>query len=153
MKTSKLIGILAIVVIVPIVIFTLWTGISQILYMLDPCVTWGAGSTGVVTLNPAAGGPCSTSAGATSETIPEAIFFLILVQGGILSAAVLGALGIIKVHSRLVVAASIVLLAESALLATDGLFIFTALAAGFFLWARSNQRQSGDDVARLHLVK
>jgi len=139
MRNSTFIGILAIVVIAPIVAFAVWSMLYEVSDFFNPCITWGTGSANV-TLNPAAGGPCATSAGAVSQTIPQAVTMLVLVQGGILFAAFLGAFGMIRNHSKITLVAAIVLLAESIPLVFDGWFIFTILPAGFFLWVNRTKQ-------------
>ncbi|MGI0091606.1 MAG: hypothetical protein ACREBS_07850 [Nitrososphaerales archaeon] len=93
------------------------------------------GNGGSMTMNPAAGEPCTMGAGGTSETISQAAIMLALIQVGILYGAILGASGIIRAHSKLTSFAAIILLAESVPPVFDGLFVFTIVAAGFFLRA------------------
>jgi hypothetical protein len=132
--------ILALLVIAPIVAFVLWSAFSEIADFFNPCLTWGAGSSGSVFLYPAGGGPCATSAGEVSQTIPEAVTWLILIQGVILFSAILGAFGVIKAHPRVVSVAAVILFIESVPLMLDGLFLFTILAGCFFLWASIGNR-------------
>jgi hypothetical protein len=132
--------VLALLVVAPIVAFVLWSALSEITNFFNPCLTWGAGSSGTVTLNPAAGGPCATSAGAVSQTISEAVTWLVLIQGGIFSASIMGAFGVIRAHPRLLFVAAIILLVESVPLVFDGLFVFTVLGACFFLWVSRGSR-------------
>lgn len=135
MRSSTLIGVLAVVVIVPVAIFAVWTALSEVTQMLNPCISWGMGNFASGAVIPASGGPCATGVGGTSETISQAAMLLTLIQGGILFGAILGAFGILRAHSKLASLGAIILLVESVPLLFDGLFIFTILAAGFFLWA------------------
>ena len=81
MRSSTLIGVLAVAVIVPVVIFVVWTALSDVTYMLNPCISWGMGNVGSVTVSPPSGGPCAMGAGGTSETISQAAIMLALIQG------------------------------------------------------------------------
>jgi hypothetical protein len=136
--------ILALLVIAPIVTFALWSALIEVADFFNPCLTWGVGSSGSVTLNPGLARLCSNSAGEVSQTIADAVTGLILIQGGILSAAILGAFGVIRAHPRLASLAAVILFIESVPLMLDGLFVFTILGGCFFLWAsRGNRINAG----------
>src|ERR1022692_797574 len=113
MRNSAIIGVLAVVIIAPIVVFAAWTALLEVGDLFNPCLTWGIGNVGVGTLNPVATGPCTISAGGTSETISQAVTMLVLIQGSILTASILGVFGIIRALPRVVSFAGIILFVES----------------------------------------
>ena len=59
----------------------------------NPYLSWGAGYGGTSAVVP--GGPCSTGAGATSETMPQAVLRLLMVQGGMQIATGLAVIGLV----------------------------------------------------------
>jgi hypothetical protein len=74
-----MIGVLAVIVIAPIVFFAVWTALLEVGDYFNPCLTWGIGNVGVGTLYPSASGPCATSAEGSSETISQAVTMLVLI--------------------------------------------------------------------------
>jgi len=81
--------ILALAAILPIGILAVTSIVGDVVDLVNPCFTWGAVNGGSITVS--TGGPCS-SAGATSETIPEMVARLAIIQGGSLLGAGLGVL-------------------------------------------------------------
>jgi len=124
--------IIALAVALPIVAFSAVSLASQLPAFFDPCMSWGVSSGTPMIASPA--GPCTTS-GATSETIPQAILALSLIQGGILFAFGLGAVGAARYRPTLLKAASAILFLESIPFVFDGLFVLTLPPAALFLWA------------------
>lgn len=131
------------VVILPAALFGLLTLLYQITYFFNPCVSFGTyGAPSVI-------GPLSESLGGCSsftrisETIPQAITGLFIIQGGVIFAVVLGIAGIVYSRRNLLLPAFAILIVESILLLTDGLFIVILPPGIFFLWAaiRRNSRQ------------
>jgi hypothetical protein len=72
-----------------------------------------------------------------SVPLSESILFLILIQGGLYSAMILGILGSLKSSRALMITAAVIFLLESIPFVFDGLFILT-LPPGFFLWNARN---------------
>lgn len=123
--------ILALAAILPIGILAVTSIVGDVVDLVNPCFTWGAVNGGSITVS--TGGPCS-SAGATSETIPEMVARLAIIQGGILLGAGLGVLGISGSHPILLVMSSSILFLESIPLVFGGAFVLTLLPAIFFIW-------------------
>ena len=123
--------ILALAAILPIGILAVTSIVGDVVDLVNPCFTWGAVNGGSITVS--TGGPCS-SAGATSETIPEMVARLAIIQGGILLGAGLGVLGISGSHPILLVMSSSILFLESIPLVFGGAFVLTLLPAIFFMW-------------------
>lgn len=71
----------------------------------------------------------------TSETIPQAMLRLTLIQGGILLAFCLGILGVVRSRPPFLMAASAILFLESFPFVFDGFFVLTLPPAALFLWA------------------
>ena len=105
--------------------------------LLNPCFTWGGsiGSASVTSF-----GQCTSAAG-SSETVPELLFSIVLVPGGILGGGFLGIFGILRSRPIVLVAASVILAAETVPLIFDGLFVLTLIPAGFFLWASTGRQK------------
>ena len=142
MKLSPSLILLATVLVsLPIAFIAITSLTSQVGNFFDPCMKWGLSAGGSVALIP--GGPCSTGAQATSETVFGAALRLVLIHGGILLAAGLGILGVFRSRPTLVIVGSIILFGESVPLVFDGLFVITLLTAGFFLWTA--RRLSSDN--------
>ena len=127
-----LIAVAAVASITPIIILIAMGLASTIGDILNPCFTWGNFGGGVSAIV-SAGGPCS-SAGGTSATVFETLFFAGVIDGGIVVGAVLGCIGIFRARPLFLIAASLLLFAESAPLILGGEFILTSLPAAFFLW-------------------
>jgi hypothetical protein len=123
--------ILALAVILPIGILVVTSFAGDLANLVNPCFTWGAVSGGSITVSP--GGPCS-SAGATSETIPQMLAQLAIIQGGILLGAALGVLGVFGRRPILLVMSSSILFLESVPLVFGGAFVLTLFPAVFFMW-------------------
>ncbi|HEV2226151.1 MAG TPA: hypothetical protein VGR56_05025, partial [Nitrososphaerales archaeon] len=86
---SKQFVILALAAILPIGVLVVTSFEGDVVNLTNPCFTWGAASGSSITVSP--GGPCS-SAGATSQTIPQMLAMLAIIQGGILIGAAIGVL-------------------------------------------------------------
>ena len=123
--------ILALVAILPVGILVATSVAGDVVNLVNPCFTWGAVSGGSITVS--TGGPCS-SAGATSETIPQMLERLAIIQGGILLGAGLGLLGVFGSRPILLVISSSILFLESIPLVFGGSFVLTLLPAVFFGW-------------------
>ncbi len=123
--------LLAVGVILPIMIFVIASLRGTILELANPCFTWGNTYGGSATISPT--GPC-TSAGASSETIPQVLLGLTLIQAGIIVGALLGILGVYSARPTFLMIGSAILFVESVPLIFGGEFLFTLLPAGFFLW-------------------
>src|SRR5712692_1487849 len=123
--------ILALVAILPIGIPAITSFAGDVVDLVNPCFTWGAVSGGSITVS--SGGPCS-SAGGTSETIPQMLAQLAIIQGGILLGAGLGVLGVFGSRPILLVISSSILFLESIPLVFGGAFVLTLLPAVFFGW-------------------
>ncbi len=130
--SSRLISALPLVLTLPIGLIAAASLLNDISSMFNPCITWGAGNSGVLVLQ--AEGPCSTFRAAVSETIPSVIFRLSTIQGGILTAIGLGVVGFLRSRPTLLVAGSAIMILESVPFVFDGFFILTILAAISFLW-------------------
>lgn len=122
---------LSLVLVAPVMIIAGVTLASTAILLASPCETWGVGS-GSVTVTPLSS--CS-SAGATTETVAQALISLVLVQGGILGGGVLGIVGVLLARKNIVILSSTILFAESVPLVFGGLFVLSALPAAFFLWS------------------
>ncbi len=129
---SRLISTLPLLLIAPIAMIAAISLVLQVPDFFNPCLRWGIASGGSISVS--AGSLCSM-AGGTSETMLQAVLRLILVQGGILLAIGIGAVGFLLTHPRLVIAGSVILILESIPLVLDGLFVFTLLAAASLLWS------------------
>ena len=123
--------IVALVAILPIGILAVTSIAGDFADLVNSCFTWGTVSGGSITVS--TGGPCS-SAGATSETIPQMLERLAIIQGGILLAAGLGVLGVYGSRPTLLVISSATLFLESIPLVFGGAFVLTLLPAVFFGW-------------------
>ena len=123
--------ILALLAILSIGVLVVTSIASDVVDLVNPCFTWGAVSGGSITVS--TGGPCS-SAGATSETIPQTLERLVIIQGGILLGAGLGLLGVFGSRPILLVISSSILFLESIPLVFGGSFVLTLLPAVFFGW-------------------
>ena len=123
--------ILALAAILPITMLAVTSIAGDVVDLVNPCFTWGAVSGGSITVS--TGGPCS-SAGATSETIPQTLERLVIIQGGILLGAGLGLLGVFGSRPILLVISSAILFLESIPLVLGGAFVLTLLPAVFFIW-------------------
>jgi len=123
--------ILALAAILPITMLAVTSIAGDVVDLVNPCFTWGAVSGGSITVS--TGGPCS-SAGATSETIPQTLERLVIIQGGILLGAGLGLLGVFGSRPILLVMSSSILFLESIPLIFGGSFVLTLLPAVFFGW-------------------
>jgi hypothetical protein len=141
-SSKLLLTLLALIVTLPVAIFAVASLVSQLPDFFNPCLTWGMPNPGTISVSSA--GPCST-AGGISETIPQAVLRLALVQGGILIAIGLGMVGFLRSRSKLLTAGSVILCAESVLFVVDGLFVLTLPPAIFLMWVARRQlpRQRG----------
>jgi len=99
--------------------------------MQNPCFTWGAVNGGSVVVSQ--GGPC-TSAGGTSETIPQMLIRNALVPGGILLGGALGVAGVVRGRLILLEVGSAALFLESIPLVLGGAFVLTLVPAAFLTW-------------------
>ena len=124
--------LVALVATLPIASLAVVSVANRLPDFFNPCFTWGMGSGGVVIVSP--NGPCS-SAGGTSDTVPQAILTMILVQGGILLAAAFGVIGVFRTSKSVIKTASVLLFLESAPFVFDGFFVLTIPPAILFLWA------------------
>src|SRR2546428_12300769 len=107
--SSPFVGVLlAVVAILPITFIAVTTLFYEASDLINPCVHWGTGMSGSTAF--ALGGSCSVATSA-SETIPQAILRLTLIQGGILISAVLGVVGVVWSHPRGKLFSSIILFA------------------------------------------
>ena len=131
-RSQRLLVPLALLATLPVSAFAIVSVASELPSFYNPCFTWGMGNGGTVVAS--AAGSC-TSAGGSSETLPQAILRLILIQGGILFASFSGVVGVVRSNRLLIMAASIVLIFESALFVVDGLFVLTVPPASLFLWS------------------
>lgn len=147
-STLKRLLVLAIAVTLPIVVFAVVSLASQLPDFFNPCMKWGISSESTLIVSQA--GPCTIASG-TSETIPQAMLRLTLIQGGILFAFCLGILGVVRSRPTFLMAASAILFLESVPFVFDGLFVLTLPPAAVFLWASkgrnifsslTNRRQS-----------
>jgi hypothetical protein len=127
-------ALLALAVILPIAILAAVSFARDAVDLANPCYTWGAASGDSVVLPTR--GPC-TSSGGTSETIPQTLFGLTIIQGGILLGSVLGVLGVLRIRPTLLVVSSAILFVESIPLVLGGAFVLTMPPAAFFLWRAS----------------
>ena len=123
--------ILALAAILPITMLAVTSIAGDVVNLVNPCFAWGAVSGGSITVS--TGGPCS-SAGATSETIPQTLERLVIIQGGVLLGAGLGLLGVFGSRPILLVMSSSILFLESIPLIFGGSFVLTLLPAVFFGW-------------------
>src|SRR2546428_9677861 len=123
--------ILALAPILPIGVLVVTSIAGDVVDLVNPCFTWGAVSGGSISVS--TGGPCS-SAGATSETIPQMLVRLAIIQGGILLGAGLGLLGVFGSRPILLVISSSILFLESIPLVFGGSFVLILLPAVFFGW-------------------
>src|SRR5215470_9161019 len=112
---------LPLILTVPIGLIALISLVGQVPDFFNPCLKWGMSSGGSISVSSV--GPCS-AAGGTSETIPQAIARLTLVQGGILTAIGVGLAGFLRSRPALLTAGSSILFLESVALVFDGLFVF-----------------------------
>jgi DNA-binding HxlR family transcriptional regulator len=128
---SRLISLLPLLLIAPIGLISVVSLILQVQLFFNPCITWGMASGGSISVS--SGSPCSMLSGGMSETIPQAVLQLALIQGGILFALGLGVVGFFRAHPRLVIVGSLILILESIPFVVDGLFVFTLLAAAALL--------------------
>jgi hypothetical protein len=122
---------LALIVIMPIAILAVSSLANDMLNLVRPCFTWGLANGGSVMVS--TGGPC-TSAGGTSETVPQMLLRLTIIQGGILLGSVLGVLGVLRSRPILLVACSAILFLESLPLVLGGAFVLALPPAAFFMW-------------------
>src|SRR2546428_3352367 len=123
--------ILALAAILPITMLAVTSIAGDVIGLVNPCFAWGVVSGASRTVS--SGGPCS-SAGATSETIPQMLERLAIIQGGILLGAGLGLLGVFGSRPILLVMSSSILFLESIPLIFGGSFVLTLLPAVFFGW-------------------
>lgn len=123
--------ILGLAVVLPIGILVVTSFAGDVANLLNPCFTWSAVSGGSITVS--ASGPCS-SAGGTSQTIPEMLAQLAIIQGGIFVGSALGMLGVLGSRPILLVISSSILFLESIPLVFGGAFVLTLLPAVFFMW-------------------
>jgi len=72
--------------------------------------------------------------------VRESVSALVLIQGGLFVAMILGVIGSVKLSKALLITVSIIFLAESIPLMFDGLFVLTLLPAFYFLWMSLNPR-------------
>jgi hypothetical protein len=128
--------LLVLVATLPIAVFAVVSLVSQLPDFFNPCLKWGMASGGSISVSSA--GPCST-AGGISETIPQAVLRLALIQGGILIAIGLGMVGFLRSRSPLLIAGSVILFAESVPFVFDGLFVLTLPPAVFLMWVARRQ--------------
>ena len=133
---SRLISILPLLLITPIGLIAVISLVLQVPDFFNTCLKWGMAIGGTISVSPS--GPCSM-AGGVSETIPQAVLRLALIQGGILVAIGLGTVGFLRSHPRLIIVGSVILLVESIPFVFDGLFVFTLLAAASLLWSMRTQ--------------
>ena len=138
-RSPRRLTALALVALLPVVSFAVISLASELPQFFNPCFTWGMANGGTVEVS--AAGPC-TSSGGSSETIPQAIMRLALIQGGIILASLFGVAGIIRSGRNLILPAAIILFLESAPFVFDGLFVLTIPPAALFL--RSYSRMSSD---------
>ena len=131
LEQTKQFVILALAAILPIGILAVTSIAGDVVNLVNPCFAWGAVNGGSITVS--SGGPCS-SAGGTSETIPQMLARLAIIQGGILLAAGLGVLGVFGSRPILLVVSSAILFLESIPLVFGGAFVLTLLPAVFFGW-------------------
>jgi hypothetical protein len=131
---DSLISWLPLILIVPIGLIAVVSLVGQIPDFFNPCLKWGMSGGGSISESSA--GPCST-AGGMSETMPQAIVRLTLVQGGILTAIGVGLVGFLRSRPALLTVGSLILFFESVPLVFDGLFVFTLLGAVSLLWSAS----------------
>jgi hypothetical protein len=129
---SRQTTLLALLTTLPIMVIVLISTAAQVSSFFDPCLTWGYSNGGAL---PQPEGRCSTGVRATSDTIQIASLRLILAQGAILAAIVVGVLGVRHNNRKFLVTASIILFAESIPLIFNGAFLLTLLPAVFFLWS------------------
>lgn len=127
-STGKVLWILACL---PILVVAVLTSVNLLSNLTSPCVFWGATGTPV---SVAQGGTCP-SVQSFSETAQQAVFGLILIQGGILAGVALGIVGTLKSRPSFLLVASVILFAESIPLVFDGLFIFSVIPAALFVWS------------------
>lgn len=139
-KSKNRFLIFAALVMLPIgVILAISLG-KDISNLVNPCFRWGATMNSVVSQ---ASGSCS-SASADTETIPQMLSSLILIQGGILVGAITGLFGVAKTSPTILIVSSTILILESVPLIFGGSFLFTVLPACFFMWyALSRAKTSG----------
>src|SRR5437016_4800987 len=102
--------ILALAAILPITMLAVTSIAGDVVNLVNPCFAWGAVSGASITVS--SGGPCS-SAGGTSETIPQMLARLAIIQGGILLGAGLGVIGVFGSRPILLVISSSILFLES----------------------------------------
>lgn len=131
LSQSKQFVILALAAILPIGILAVTSFAGDVVNLINPCFTWGSVNGGSITVS--SGGPCS-SAGATSETIPQMLARLAIIQGGILLGAALGVLGVFRSRPILLIISPSILFLESIPLVFGGAFVLTLLPAVFFGW-------------------
>ncbi|HEV2120527.1 MAG TPA: hypothetical protein VGS11_10570 [Candidatus Bathyarchaeia archaeon] len=123
--------ILALVTTMPIMILAITSLMGNVAHLVNPCFTWGAGSGSSFTVS--TGRPCSSSI-ATSQTIPEMLTWLAIIQGGILLGSALGVLGVLRSRPNFLVLSSSIFVLESIPLIFGGAFVLTLLPAVFFMW-------------------
>jgi hypothetical protein len=128
--------LLALVVTLPVGVLAASSLASQLPDFFNPCLTWGMSNGGGISVSP--GGPCP-AAGGTSETIPQAVLRLALVQGGILTAVGLAMLGFLRARPALLIGSSVVFFAESVPFVPDGLFVLTLPPALYLMWVARGQ--------------
>ena len=118
-----------IVACLPILGIAILTSSDILLNLANPCTTWGANGSPV---SVSEGGTC-TSLQSFSETAQQAIFGLILIQGGIIAGVGLAITGVLRGKPYLVAIASMILFVESIPLVFSGLFVFSLLPAALLL--------------------
>lgn len=122
---------LTILAFLPIIAVTFSFMLQDLSSFSDPCVHWGVGG-GTVSVTPV--GPCPGGITSVSETIPEAITRMSLIQGGILFALILATVGIVASRRKLLVVSATILALESIPFVFDGLFLLTLPLAWFLFW-------------------
>jgi hypothetical protein len=96
---------LAALIALPVVSFVAWSATNTMRRLNDPCVEWGV--TGELERAVA---PGCRSFQSTTQTKKQAVTWLILLQGGMLIAAVAGLIGAIRARPKFSVAGAAILL-------------------------------------------
>ena len=119
--------LLALIGIIPVIVFAFWTTAGAVQVMMDPCASWGQ-RTGM-TSNIEPGAPCIEHGRGISQTRTQAVIGLITIQGGLLFASCVGLIGVYRSFSRLTLLASAMLVFRSVPLIVSVFAVLPLLAA------------------------